>query len=29
MKNNRTWDTFMPNLSANLEDTANPCFSKK
>jgi len=25
----RTLETLIPNLSANLDDTAKPCFSKK
>ncbi len=29
IKNNRTFDTLIPNLSANRDETANPCFSKK
>ena len=29
IKNKRTLDTSIPNLSANREDTANPRFSKK
>ena len=28
IKNKRTLDTRIPNLSANLEETAKPCFSK-
>jgi len=29
IKNNRTFFARIPNLSANLEETAKPCFSKK
>jgi hypothetical protein len=29
IKNNRTLETLIPNLSANLEDTEKPCLSKK
>ena len=29
IKKKRTLETFIPNLSANLDDTAKPCFSKK
>ena len=29
IKNKRTFETFIPNLSANRDDTAKPCFSKK
>jgi len=29
MKNKRTLETLTPNLSANRDETAKPCFSKK
>ena len=29
IKNKRTLETRIPNLSANLDKTAKPCFSKK